>query len=189
MKKYKILLTLVGVTGSGKSTIAKALAKTLGWKIIEKDAIRIKLREEGHGFTPEKTDRIFYALINNAVSSGKNVILNSDFAEKNKKGALEKLARKNGARVFYLRLVCDRDIMLERIINAKYGNKTMFKSTAIALREHCRRYPWHYKWSKTHGGSYTLRKLPIKFLAEIDTTIPAKWKKSVRAVAKRLRRL
>src|SRR3989344_9248570 len=100
--KTPVILAFVGITGSGKSTIAKALGKILGWKIIEKDAIRVKLREEGFGFTPEKTDKIYYALINNAVSSGRSVILSSNFAEKNKRKKLEKFARKNGARILYL---------------------------------------------------------------------------------------
>jgi len=186
--KTPVILAFVGITGSGKSTIAKALGKILGWKIIEKDAIRVKLREEGFGFTPEKTDKIYYALINNAVSSGRSVILSSNFAEKNKRKKLEKFARKNGARILYLCLICDRDVMLERIIGAKYSHKTMFKSAAIAVREHCRRYPWHYEWSKLHGGSYTFRKLPIKFFAEINTTDPKIWRKKVRLLAKRLKR-
>ena len=189
MKKYKILLALVGVIGSGKSTIAKTLSKTLGWKIISKDAVRVKLRSEGLGFTPEKTDKIYYALINNSVLSGKNAVLDSDFVEKDKRKKLEKFARKNNVRVLYLCILCDRDVMLERMISAKYGDKTMFKSASIAVREHYRRYPWHYRWSEARGGSYSLRKLPIKFFAEIDTTEPKKWKQKIRAVAKRLRKI
>lgn len=185
-----VIVAMVGVTGAGNSTLARALNKILGWPVLEKNKIRVKLREEGHGFTTATTDEIHHAILTKILKEKGNVILDSDFVEKAKRRKLERFAKRFKARVTYLHLVCDRDIMLGRMIKANYNpKKDIFKSAAVALREHCRRYPWHYRWSETEGGKYILRRLPIKFFAEISTTDPDKWKKKLRLVAKRLRRM
>jgi len=188
--KVPVIVALVGVTGAGNSTIAKTLAKLLGWSLIEKNKIRVKLREEGRGFTPRTTDQIYYAMLAKVMKEKGNAILDSDFVEKPKRKKLERFARRFKAQARYLHLACDRDVMLERMLRANYNPKTdIFKSAAIAVREHSRRLPWHYRWSEANGGSYTPRRLPIKFFAEINTADPDKWKKKLRLVAKRLRKL
>ena len=193
MKKKMIkspkIIAMVGVSGAGSSALAKAFKKILGWGIVEKNEIRVKLRNETGKFTPKITNKIFKETAEKILASKRKVILDSDFVEKDKREWLMGLAKKYGAKIFYLRIVCDRDVMLERQIKAKYDpKKTLFKNAAIAVREHCRRYPWHYQWSQAHGGEYKLRRLPIKFFAVIDTTKPTEWQKTVKAVAKKLRR-
>ena len=188
--KVPVIVALVGVTGAGASTIAKTLAKLLGWSLIEKNKIRVKLRQVGRGFTPTTTDQIYYAMLAKVVKERGNAILDSDFVEKGKRRKLEGFAKRFKAVVKYLHLVCDRDVMLERMLRANYNPKTdIFKSAVVAAREHTRRLPWHYRWSPANGGNYVPRRLPIKFFAEINTTGPDKWKKKLRIVAKRLRKL
>jgi predicted kinase len=185
-----IIVAMVGVTGVGNSAIARALKKMIGWDIIEKNKIRVKLREEGKGFNPQNTDRIHYAMLAKILKNGGNAILDSDFAEKTKRRKLEKFVRRFHGRVLYLHLTCERDVMIGRILKSRYNPKIdIFKSAAIAVREHCRRYPWHYRWSEANGGQYLLKKLPVKFFAEIDTTNPKTWKKKLRQVAKRLKKM
>ena len=188
--KVPVIVALVGVTGAGASTVAKTLAKLLGWSLIEKNKIRVKLREEGHGFTPSTTDQIHYAMLSKVMKEHGNAILDSDSVEKAKRRKLERFAKRFKAVVKYLHLVCDRDVMLERMIRANYNPKTdIFKSAAIAAREHCRRYPWHYRWGEAEGGKYVPRRLPIKFFAEINTSDSDKWKKKIKRLSKRLRAL
>ncbi len=184
-----VVVAMVGVTGAGNSTLARALKKQLGWPIIEKNKIRVALREKGPGFNPQNTDEIHYAMLGKILKAGGNVILDSDFAEKAKRKKLEKFARRLQAQIFYIRLLCDMDAMLERMLRARYNPKTdIFSSPAIAVREFSRRLPWHYRWQETNGGQYSPRKLPIKFFAEIDTTRPAGWKKKIRIITKRLKK-
>ena len=188
--KEPVVLAMVGITGAGNSTVARLLAKKLRWSLIEKNKIRLRLREEGPGFTPASTDEIAYAMLTRVMRERGNAILDSDFVEKPKRKRLERFARRFGARVAYLHVVCDRDVMIERMLRANYNpKKDVFTSAAIAVREHCRRYPWHYRWSETGGGTYTLRRPPVKALATLDTTDPEKWKKRLRLIAKRLRRM
>ncbi len=188
--KQPVILALVGITGAGNSTIARELSRMLGWTVIEKNKIRVKLREEGPGFTVANTNALHDALIKEILGGGGNVLLDSDAVEKTKRRLLERKAKKAGARVIYLHLICERDVMLERMLHANYHPRNdIFKNAAVAVREHCRRYPWHYRWSPANGGQYLLKKLPIKFFAEIDTTDPKTWRKKLRDIAKRLKKL
>lgn len=188
--KQPVILGFIGITGSGISTVARELGRMLGWSVIEKNKIRVKLREEGPGFTPASTDRIAYAMLARVMRERGNAILDSDFVEKAKRRRLERFARRVRARVVYLHLTCDRDAMIERMLRASYNPTTdIFKNPAVAVREHCRRYPWHYRWSPAEGGRYTLRRPPVKVLATLDTTNPERWKKRVWVLARRLRRM
>ncbi|MFY9462137.1 MAG: AAA family ATPase [Candidatus Sungiibacteriota bacterium] len=185
-----VVVAMVGVTGAGNSTVARALKKLTGWDVVEKNKIRVMLREKGRGFTPQTTDQIYYAVLAKILKGGGNAILDSDFAEKSKRRKLERFARRFRARVLYLHLACDRDVMLERILRARYNPETdIFKSAVVALREHSRRLLWHYRWSEANGGTLSPKRFPVKFFAEIDTTRPAVWKKKIGLVAKRLKKL
>ncbi len=185
-----VIVAMVGITGVGNSTIARAIKKATGWPVIEKNKIRVKLREKGRGFTPQATDSIFYAMLGKIVKGGGNAILDSDSVDRRNRKKLEHVARRFRARILYIRLTCDRDIMLERILRGRYNSKTdIFENTVVALREHTRRMLWHYNWSEANGGTLSLKRLPIKFFAEIDTSRPAIWKKKIRVIAKRLQKM
>ncbi|MEK7503050.1 MAG: hypothetical protein AAB556_01235 [Patescibacteria group bacterium] len=136
------------------------------------------LREKGRGFNPQNVNEIVSAMVVKILKRGGNVILDSDFADGKKRKSLEKSARKFRAKVVYLRAFCDRDIMLGRLL----------KNSAVAIREHLRRYPWHYNWSKADGGKYFLKKFGVKFLAEIDTAKSSVWKKKLKIVAGKLKK-
>lgn len=188
--KQPVIIAMIGLTGSGASTIAKALSRILHWSVIEKNKIRVRLREKGPGFTPASTDQIHSAMLRRVLKERGNAILDSDFVEKRKRKKLERSVRRFGARVVYLYVTCERDVMLERMLRANYNPKTdIFGGAAIAVREHCRRYPWHYRWSGAQGGRYVPRKPPVRVLAAIDTTDPLKWKKRLKVIARRLRRM
>ncbi len=185
-----VAVALIGVTGVGNSTIARELRRRLGWSIIEKNKIRVELREKRIGFNMQSTDEIAYAMLGKILKKGGNVILDSDFAESSKQRKLERFARRFRAKTIYLRLLCDEDITLERILHSRYNPKTdIFPSATIAVREHLRRLPWHYRWSEANGGSWVRRGLGINFLAEIDTANSRQWKKKVRLASQKLRRL
>lgn len=184
-----VIIATIGVTGVGNSTIARMLKRLTGWCVIEKNKIRVALREKWHGFNPGNTDEIHYAILAKILENGGNAILDSDFVEKQKRKKLGHFAKKYNARVFYIRLICNRDVMIERILKSRYNPKTdIFKNSVVAVREHLRRYPWHYRWSKADGGSYTLKKFGVKFLAEIDTTKSAVWKKKLKIATEKLKK-
>lgn len=188
--KHPVILAMIGVTGAGNSAVARELGRLLGWSVIEKNKIRVKLREEGPGFMSASTDRVHDAMLHRVLDAGGNAILDSDFVEREKRRKLERFSRALGARVVYLSLTCDRDVMIERMLRANYNPRhDIFKNSAIAVREHCRRYPWHYRWSPAQGGRYILRRPPVKVFAALDTTDPKRWHKRARLLARRFRRM
>lgn len=192
-KKPKIV-AIVGLVGSGKSSVAKYLAKLIGAKVISANAIRVALRKKNKGY--DQVANLVEKETSLAIKRGKNVILDSDFVNSKKREKLESKASKL-AKIFYLRIFSEKDIMIGRLISAKYTSNDLYggastdwpgknKGAIVALREMWRRTPHHYKWSEIGGGRFELRKLPIKFIAEIDTTTQS-WKTQIKKSAKRIR--
>lgn len=193
-KKPKIV-AIVGLVGSGKSSVAKYLAKLIGAKVISANAIRVNLRKKNNGYGQVRNIVEKETLA--AVKRGKNVILDSDFADSKKRRGLEKKAGKT-AKIIYIRTYSNRDVMIGRLLNARYTPNDLYggastdwpgknKSAVVALREMWRRTPHHYRWSGRGGGIFLLKKLPIKFIAEIDTTTQ-NWKTQVRKATKKIQR-
>ncbi|KKS23558.1 hypothetical protein A3B05_03425 [Candidatus Giovannonibacteria bacterium RIFCSPLOWO2_01_FULL_43_160] len=194
-KKPKVV-AIVGLVGSGKSSVAKALAKAINAKVIEGDVVRVALRKHGKNFGQVRN--IVEKTATSTLKNEQSVVLDSDFVDPKKCKSLEKTARANGIKVFYIRVFSDRDIMIGRLISAKYTPNDLFggastdwlgknKGAVVALREMWRRTPHHYRWSEKNGGTFLLKKLPIKFIAEIDTT-SQNWKTQVKKAAKKIRR-
>lgn len=48
-----------------------------------------------------------------------------------------------------------------------------------------RRTLFHYEWFKDGGGHFVLKKLGIKFIAELDTS--ANWRAKINGIAKKLK--
>ncbi|MGH7537112.1 MAG: AAA family ATPase, partial [Gemmatimonadales bacterium] len=67
------LVLMKGPPGSGKSTIATALGRRLGWPVIDKDAVRDLLPDELGGISYEA----MLALAERQLSIGLNVIADS----------------------------------------------------------------------------------------------------------------
>ena len=187
---------MVGAVGSGKSSVARVLAKAIGAKVIAGDAVRVELRNQSKSFSQVRN--IAEKTATAILRQGRSVVLDSDFVDLKKRRSLESKAKQNGARVVYVRTFCDRDIMIGRLISAKYSPKSFFggassewrgknNGAVVALREMWRRTPRHYRWSEKGGGTFLLKKLPIKFIAEIDTTTSS-WKIKTRKVAQKIRR-
>ena len=175
--KRPIIIAMVGLVGSGKTTIANEIAEQIGATVINSDEIRMGLRKQ-------KTDYKNVRLIaeNMAikiVEQGGNVILDSDHIDVKDCANIREKAKQAGAKILFVRTYADPDIIFGRIITAKAneffaGAKTSWtgdkqsKSAVVKIRELWRRTPLHYRWEIAGGGRWVLRKLPYLF-ANIDT--------------------
>jgi len=186
---------MVGLTGSGKSSVAKELARLLRANVLESNAIRISLRKEKKPYA--EVSKIMEMQAEEDLLKGRSVVIDADFIDPKKRKGLNLKAKKTGAPVFYIRTICDHDIMIGRMTTAKAdsffsGASTTFTGNAqsrgatVKIREMWRRTPHHYSWKNAGGGGWTLKKLPFTVLAEIDTTDEKKWKAEVAKVAKRI---
>lgn len=201
MRKTKkpIIVALIGLIGSGKSSVARELAKHLGATVIESDAVRIELRKQGEQYEKARTIAENAAL--EVVTRGGSVILDSDFIDAKKRASLREKARTMGIRVVFICTYCDLDVTEGRIITATYRNRVtdffggasskwkgneQSKGAVVKLREMRRRLPQHYRWINKGGGQWEIKNPPCAVLADIDTTDPTSWKHEVEKCAKKL---
>ena len=194
-----VVVAVIGLVGSGKSSVAQELAKHIGATVIGGDDIRIELRKQSERY--EKSRAIAENVATEVVKQGGNVILDSDFVDEKKRASLREKARKAGMRLVFVRTHCDLDVMVGRVLTATYHNRVddffggakskwqgseQSKGAAVKVREMWRRTPHHYHWVNQGGGKWVLKKFPFAIFAEIDTTDSDSWKREVEKCAKQL---
>jgi predicted kinase len=193
------IIGMIGLVGSGKSSVAAALAVELGGVIIEGDAIRVELRKQGASY--ESARLIGETLATRFVMKSINAILDSDFVDVHKRASLRAVGRNIRYRVAFVRTICDHDVMVGRIFAASYvdtvedffgGASSSWdganKGAVVKERELWRRTPHHYRWvnkGKT-GGVWKLRTFAFKLAGCIDTT-HSDWREDILGVANTIR--
>ena len=173
-----LIIGIIGTVGSGRTTISKKIEELADFTRIEKDYIRILLREYGPGFDVKTSNQILSKAVHKIIKEGGNALIDADFAEKETRERLEKEAKKLGAKVFYIRTFTEPDTLFKRLIKAKYNPKrTLFRTPEEAVREMWRQDAKHYTSSKSSKGkgwtgwTKNLKKFQFKnIIGEIDTT-------------------
>jgi len=191
--KRPVIVCFIGIVGSGKSVVARELAKHIGGTVVENDAIRAELRKQKEKYGNVRI--IAEHAAENVIARGGNVILDSDFADEKKRASIREKAKAIGARVAFIRILCDFDVMVGRALSASYRGRQNFfggassswkgknKGAAVKVREMHRRTPLHYRWVSKEGGKWIPRKFSV--FAEIDTTT-SRWRKDVKKCAEGL---
>jgi len=194
-----VIVAVIGLVGSGKSSVTHELAKHIGATVIGGDDIRIELRKQSERY--EKSRAIAENVAIEVVKQGGNVILDSDFVDEKKRASVREKARKAGVRLVFVRTYCDLDVMVGRVLTATYHNRVddffggvkskwqgseQSKGAAVKVREMWRRTPHHYRWVNQGGGKWVLKKFPFAIFAEINTTDSDSWKREVERCAKQL---
>lgn len=196
----QIVVPMVGLVGSGKSTVARALAAHIGATVVEGDAIRAELRKEW-GERYDRARAIAENLALEVIRRGGNVILDSDFVDAHKRASLRERVRVTGVRIIFVRTHCNLDVMVGRILTASnrdgigdffdgasstWKGEERVKGAVIKVREMVRRIPNHYRWVNKIGGRWVLRKLPFSVFSSIDTADEERWRRDAEECARRL---
>lgn len=190
--KHPVIVAMVGLVGSGKSTVADDIATFIGATVINSDEIRLGLRKQAKSY--KNVRLIAENMAIEIVKNGGNAILDSDFIDAKKRASIREKAKRAGAKVIFVRTYADPDTALGRIATAKTdeffaGAKTEWKgdkqskSAVVKIRELWRRTPLHYRWEAVGGGRWILKKLPF-LSADIDTG--KDYKESLRETLKSL---
>jgi aminoglycoside phosphotransferase family enzyme/predicted kinase len=181
------LIITIGVTGSGKSYLANALAAHIGAVVLSSDVVRKRMlgldpterheEEWGTGiYTPETTERTYEALIDEArpwLQQGKAVVLDASFLYRWQRRLAQMLAGE--ANVGFLALQCDADdeTVWQRLSERK-GDKRVVSDGRweVYQQQQERREPIEALGIGTHAVFDTTRRLAEQ-LAEVDEHLAA----------------
>ena len=130
------------------------------------------------------------------IKNGGSVIIDSNHADSNKRENIQEKVEQVGARLIFVRIYSDIDLAIGRIINnnnklgeffegASSKKSGDYKPAVIKIKEMWRRTPVHYEWNTEKGGAWILKKLPIEFTADIDTST-IEWEKMVEDLSRTL---
>jgi len=190
-----VIVAMIGLVGSGKTTVAQKLAQYIDGTVIPGDDIRVALRERACSYKHARTIAELAAF--EVVKQGNHAIIDSDFVDKEKRTSLREKAKKAGIRIVFICAYCAFDVMIQRMREhdpGEFFNKASSSSTApdrgkdVKIREMLRRIPLHYRWSSKGGGQWAIKKPPCKVIADIDTG-DAKWPEEVGKCAQKIRKM
>ncbi len=123
------LLLVGGVMGTGKSTLAAALQRELGWALCSSDTTRKRLAglqfnqpqaaEFGQGlYSQDWNIRTYRALLKeaeDALANGRSVLLDASFARRADRQAATQLAAAQGAQAIFIECICPPEVALQRL--------------------------------------------------------------------------
>ncbi|MBE3557653.1 MAG: AAA family ATPase [Ktedonobacteraceae bacterium] len=123
------LIMIGGLMGTGKSTLAQALRREVGWTLFSSDTTRKQLAhvdvtqplpeafEQGL-YSAEWTDRTYDALRRQAgetLAQGRSVLLDASFSRRQQRRAMADEAAKYGASTVFVECLCPQEVTLARL--------------------------------------------------------------------------
>jgi predicted kinase len=126
------LLILVGLPGSGKSHLARALAARYPAAILDSDALRGVLFEEPK-HTENEHRRLFpamHTLIDRLLGRAITVIVDATNLKEAHRRPYYKIAEKHGARVVLVQVTAPRRVIRERLAGRSAAADPLDRSTA-----------------------------------------------------------
>ncbi len=126
---YPLIVMLGGVMGTGKSTLAHALQRELGWELISSDVLRKHLAHldplhpQADSFnrgvySPQWTARTYQALhehLATLLHDSRSAILDASFIRRADRCGVAERARAVGANVLFVECICPREVALQRL--------------------------------------------------------------------------
>jgi uncharacterized protein len=148
------LIATCGLMGTGKTTVARALDRSLGGLLLRSDVLRKELAglaaetrqevpfEQGI-YSPASTERTYGILLQRTVeglAGGRAVVVDASFALSRQRESFRRAARRIGVPFLLLHVTCDRATALDRLarrqdkgLDASDGRQELFERQAAAF--------------------------------------------------------
>jgi aminoglycoside phosphotransferase family enzyme/predicted kinase len=143
------LIAMTGLSGTGKSTMAMALARALGVPVFASDAVRKELAGQASPapaawerglYAPERVEATYERLIELAtqtLGAGRAAILDATFLDGKRRDRLATVARTAGVPLVLVETTCDEETAAGRILmRARRGDSRSDATVEVYRRQH-----------------------------------------------------
>lgn len=123
----RMLVLVIGLPGSGKSTVARALASELKAKILRTDEIR-KTMVQSPTYGEREKEIVYDAMLSAAgqlLENGENVILDATFYKEELRGRAKNLAEKLKKKFFVIECRAHEEVIRKRMEKRKKSIKSL----------------------------------------------------------------
>lgn len=141
--KRPFLIAFLGSVGSGKSYVARVLAKKIGAAHIRTDDIRVMLRRQGKSYS--RASRLAKSLQERTLLCGQSVIADFDAVLAKRRMELKKLAEKYGAKMVVIQVKTPKKLVLARLRRHRYTRDDLFQNAEETIRVYFNRRKLHQK--------------------------------------------
>ncbi len=136
-----LILAIGGLSGTGKSTLAQAMAETLGMQLLRTDVIRKELfagkascgESDQDRYSETERARVYGELLRRAARlhcEGVSVVLDATFAEADQLRASEQIKTMPRAEFLAIKCVCSHEVALRRIEQRQQANQDASEADA-----------------------------------------------------------
>lgn len=141
-RRHLFIIALIGPVGSGKTYVAQILARELGARRINTDAIRVALRRQ---HTPEnRAIPIANRLQEKFLARGESLILDHDVVNPVRRRELRERLRNFGVKIYFLHIRTPERLILARLRRKRYNpSRDLFRSAEEAIRVYYFRKKFH----------------------------------------------
>lgn len=140
-----IIIAMMGVVGSGKTYVAKILAKRLKLLHIRADELRVKQREKGRKRVETRIFALVKKPLEKALKRNRSVILDADFRYQDRQKELKAIAKRWKARLYFIYVSAPERLILKRLGTHHYTKNDLFQGAEEAIKIYYTRRKWHNK--------------------------------------------